>query len=87
MDTQEKFKKQRGHLTQTKAAEAIGCPVATYRDWEQGRRNPPKWIRKIALYRLSEVAKTPLTETWDGCTTDAEVDEYIRKEILNTQNQ
>lgn len=40
-------------LTQTEAAEALGVPVATYRQWEQGRRDPssllPRACEAVAL--------------------------------------
>lgn len=35
-------------LTQAGAAEALGVPLGTYRDWEQGA-NDPTWPRLLAL--------------------------------------
>lgn len=44
------FRQARGSLTQGGAAAVLSgpsaserCPVATIRDWEQGRNQPPKW--------------------------------------------
>jgi DNA-binding transcriptional regulator YiaG len=70
MTTAEKFRAQRGPLTQEQAAAAIGCPVATYRDWEQGRREPPKWIRRLALGKLANATGEKPVEYWDGSESD-----------------
>jgi DNA-binding XRE family transcriptional regulator len=80
MTTREKFRAARGSLTQEQAAAAIGCPVATYRDWEQGRREPPAWIRKLAIGKLANATGTKPVETWDGCKTQADIEEYLRQE-------
>ena len=31
-------------LSQTKFADLFGIPVATLKDWEQGRRKPPEYV-------------------------------------------
>ena len=31
-------------LSQTKFASLFGIPVATLKDWEQGRRKPPEYV-------------------------------------------
>lgn len=50
------FRAARGPLTQEGAAQLLSgptaserCPPATIRDWEQGRRNPPKWMQRLIL--------------------------------------
>lgn len=43
----------RGNFSQEEAAERLGIPVGTYRDWEQGRSAP----RGIALSALLERIK------------------------------
>lgn len=50
------FRSARGSLSQTEAAAALSgptradeCPVATLRDWEQGRREPPQWMQWIIV--------------------------------------
>ncbi|TAM76544.1 MAG: helix-turn-helix domain-containing protein [Candidimonas sp.] len=51
--------RQKSGLTQTAFAERISTPVATLRDWEQGRFQPPGGV--VCLLRL--LAKHPnLTE-------------------------
>ena len=34
-------------LSQAKFAAQFGIPVATLRDWEQGRRNPPSYVESM----------------------------------------
>lgn len=80
MKTAEKFINQRGSLTQDQAAAAIGSPLPIYRYWEDGRLEPPEWLRKIALAKLSKAAGTRLVETWDGCETPEQVEQYVREE-------
>lgn len=50
-----RLKKHRGGLTQVQAASAVGCPIGTYRDWEQDRRTPPGWLQEKVL-----------AEAWDA---------------------
>lgn len=45
-------------LTQVQAAGIIGCPIGTYRDWEQGRRTPALWIQENVIARLNSYKKT-----------------------------
>ena len=42
--------RRRSGLTQTEFAERIATPVATLRDWEQGRHTPPGGV--LCLLRL-----------------------------------
>lgn len=44
--------RQTAKITQYEAARLIGCPVATWRDWEQGRHEPPEWLQRIVLERI-----------------------------------
>jgi DNA-binding transcriptional regulator YiaG len=45
-----KFRSARGSLYLREAAAVLcGCPVATIRDWEQGRREPPEWVQLLVL--------------------------------------
>jgi len=57
------FRKQlrrwRKNRSQQKAAEILGVPLATYRNWEQGRNEPPKF----ALKTLLEVIRPTKTAT------------------------
>lgn len=47
------FHEARGILTQEQAAQALHeCPVATIRDWEQGRRTPPVWVQYLVVGQL-----------------------------------
>lgn len=51
MNWPEAFRKARGSMSQPEAAAALlNCPVATIRDWEQGRREPPKWVQSLILF-------------------------------------
>lgn len=56
MKFSEKLKEQRGGLTQREAADAIGTPVATYRNWEGGLFEPSPSRQKTALAHLAETA-------------------------------
>jgi len=53
------FRAARGSLTQEGAAIALSgpsdgerCPVATVRDWEQGRNSPPRWQQWLYVGQL-----------------------------------
>lgn len=55
----ETFRAARGPLTQEGAAKVLSgpdagsrCPVATIRDWEQGRGQPPKWQQWLYIGAL-----------------------------------
>lgn len=49
----ESFRQARSGLSQTEAAASLcGCPVATIRDWEQGRREPPEWVQYLVVAQL-----------------------------------
>lgn len=50
----EQLKHARAGLTQEAAARRINrwLPLATLRDWEQGRRTPPRWVQELILWRL-----------------------------------
>ncbi len=55
------FRNARGSLSQTEAAVALcGCPVATIRDWEQGRREPPQWVQMLVVGQLMRKSLRPL---------------------------
>ena len=47
------FRKQlrrwRKNRSQPEAAEILGVPLATYRNWEQGRNEPPEFAMKSVL--------------------------------------
>jgi len=49
------LRKRLGELSQTQFAERYGIPVATVRDWEQGRSRPEKGMRSY----LRVIAKIP----------------------------
>ena len=53
------FRDARGKLTQEEAAKVLSgrgptarCPIATIRDWEQGRRTPPEWVQWLIVGQL-----------------------------------
>lgn len=53
------FRAARGSLTQEGAAKALSgptaadaCPVATLREWEQGRREPPRWVQSLVIGQI-----------------------------------
>lgn len=55
----ETFRDARGTLTQGQLAKLLSgptradhLPVATIADWEQGRREPPKWCQWLILGQL-----------------------------------
>jgi len=51
------LRKARGALTQAQAAACIPhLPLATYQNWEQGHRTPPRYVRKWVMKRVAEVA-------------------------------
>lgn len=49
------LRKRLGELSQAQFAERYGIPVATVRDWEQGRSRPEKGMRSY----LRVIAKMP----------------------------
>lgn len=55
----QQFRKARGSLTQEGAAAVLSgpdavsrCPVATVRDWEQGRHAPTGWQQYMIVAQL-----------------------------------
>ena len=62
MNWKKTIRAARGKMTQEEAAAALGgremrdaCPVATLRDWEQGRRTPPRWVQCLIIAHLLRV--------------------------------
>jgi DNA-binding transcriptional regulator YiaG len=39
-------------LSQSKAAQAIGCPTRTLQQWEQDRCSPAEWCQRLVLQAL-----------------------------------
>ena len=39
-------------LSQSKFALAVGVPVRTIQQWEQGERNPPEYVVKLIEYYI-----------------------------------
>lgn len=47
-------------LSQAKMSEILGIPIRTIENWESGRRNPPKWAKKLIVKELERIAKETL---------------------------
>ncbi len=45
------------NLPQSQAALAVGCPLRTLQEWEQGRAEPPAWCQSLVLKALGHRAK------------------------------
>ena len=52
----ETLRKWRGPMTQEQAAKVIGVPLGTYRNWEQGVREP-RGLAKVAVKKCSRPVK------------------------------
>lgn len=39
-------------MTQKEISELLNIPLTTWRQWEQGRREPPEYIEKLVVYSL-----------------------------------
>lgn len=67
MNWADTFREARGGLSQPEAAAALSgptkadeFPVATLRDWEQGRREPPRWMQWMIVGVLMRRSLRPL---------------------------
>lgn len=50
-----RLRESRGpEFTQARAAAALGVPLRTYQNWEQGHAAPPDYVRRLVERLLSE---------------------------------
>ena len=44
-------------LTQKEFSELFEIPIDTVKNWESGRRNPPRWVEKLVIEKLLNIAE------------------------------
>lgn len=48
-------RKARSGNSQAEASRFVGCQLSTWQDWEQGRRTPQEWQRRLILCKLARL--------------------------------
>ena len=46
-------------LSQSKFCEALGIPIRTVQDWEQGKRQCPEYVAELIAYRVANDPDIP----------------------------
>ena len=49
--------RKRAGLTQKQMSELLGIPRRTIEDWDRCINTPPKWVERLLLEKLEQIAK------------------------------
>ncbi len=52
-------------LSQNQMADLMEIPVRTIQDWENDRRIPPRYVERLVIKELNEIAKKSESESQD----------------------